>query len=64
MLLLTKLGWDQVDQEIALRDFGRRIRKTELMEGVINHPWFHPTAWEEYESQSNSTLLDSPFFNT
>jgi Exostosin family len=57
MLLLTNVGWNQIDQEAALRDYGRRIRETELMQGVINHPWFHPTAWEEYESSppNNST---------
>jgi hypothetical protein len=29
MLLLTNVGWNQIDQEAALRDYSRRIRETE-----------------------------------
>lgn len=54
MLLLTSYGWNQANQEHALKEFGRRIRETELMQGVINHRWFHPTAWEDYENHNAS----------
>ena len=46
MLLLTTLGWNQPNQTAGL-DIYRGKRTNELVEGVINHPWFHPTAWED-----------------
>lgn len=46
MLLLTNYGWNQEDQKKALT-IARTYRDTFLTEGVINHPWFHPTAWED-----------------
>jgi hypothetical protein len=30
------------------------MRSTELYEGIVNHPWFHPTAWEEIQSGNRS----------
>lgn len=56
MLLLTAYGWNQPDQAVALQGYARRIRETELMQAVINHRWFHPTAWEDYELH-NATYI-------
>lgn len=50
MLLLTSYRWNQENQTYARENFARRIRETELMQGVINHPWFHPTAWTDFET--------------
>ena len=49
-LVLTAIGWNQPNQTLALQNEARGARETVLMEGVINHPWFHPTAWEDIES--------------
>ena len=63
MLLLTNYGWNQKNQTKAIQQFGRRIRETELVRGVVNHPWFHPTAWEEYEDRkqisANTTIIET-----
>ncbi|KAG7346806.1 hypothetical protein IV203_005875 [Nitzschia inconspicua] len=48
MLLLTNLGWNQKNQTLG-KQIPRRIRNKEFMIGIINHPWFHPTFWEELE---------------
>jgi Exostosin family len=49
MVLLTNHGWNQKNQTKGLA-LPRHIRSTEFMIGVINHPWFHPTFWEEVDS--------------
>lgn len=58
MLLLTKYGWNQRNQYSG-RGWGRSMRQRELLYALINHPWFHPTAWQDiYEGRmeiSNST---------
>lgn len=54
MILLTSYGWNQVNQKKALQ-IGRSYRDTFFMEGVINHPWFHPTAWEDI-TLGNATI--------
>lgn len=46
MLLLTAFGWNAVNQTEATHVY-RGMRGRELMDGVINHPWFHPTAWQD-----------------
>ena len=46
MLLLTTLGWNQRNQTEGLGIY-RGLRTRGLVEGVINHPWFHPTGWED-----------------
>ena len=46
MLLLTSYGWNQPNQTLGMRIY-RGMRSKELTEAIINHPWFHPTAWED-----------------
>ncbi len=46
MILLTDVGWNQPDQKLGLR-VRRSLRERELIEGIINHPYFHPTAWDQ-----------------
>jgi hypothetical protein len=46
MILLTNFAWNHPNQTFALTQY-RCHRSTELYYGVINHPWFHPTAWED-----------------
>ena len=50
MILLTSYGWNQVDQTVALSQYSRQTRERELLDGIINHPWFHPTAWDDIEN--------------
>jgi len=45
-LLLTTVGWNQPNQTTGLK-FPRSKRVRGLVQGVINHPWFDPTAWED-----------------
>ena len=48
-ILLTTLGWNQPNQTLGMQ-FMRSARETWLFEGVINHPYFHPTGWDDIES--------------
>ena len=58
MLMLTNFGWNHPNQTYGLQQY-RSIRSTALYEGVVNHPWFHPTAWDDIQAgrlqTSNST---------
>jgi hypothetical protein len=58
MLLLTTFGWNQPNQTAGLELY-RGYRTREFLDGIVNHPWFHPTAWEDINSQrievSNTT---------
>ena len=55
VILLTSFGWNHVNQKWDLT-IPRSIRERELFTGVINHPWFHPTLWEELDqAQGNLT---------
>jgi hypothetical protein len=58
MLLLTNFAWNHPNQTYGIQQY-RGIRSAELYEGIVNHPWFHPTAWEDIENGrmqiSNST---------
>jgi hypothetical protein len=49
MLLLTSFGWNQPNQTAGLEIY-RGIRTRRLVNGVINHPWFHPTAWNDIQA--------------
>jgi hypothetical protein len=49
MLVLTNFAWNQPNQTIGLQLY-RGLRSAELYEGVVNHPWFHPTAWEDIQA--------------
>ena len=58
MLLLTNFAWNHPNKTYGTQ-FYRGLRSAELYEGIVNHPWFHPTAWEDIETDgmqlSNST---------
>lgn len=56
MVLLDTKGFNQPNQSLGL-GYTRQIRTTELYRGVINHPWFHPYAWEMI---SNGTMDIDP----
>ena len=49
MLLLTNFGWNQPNVTAGLEVY-RGLRTRKLVHGIINHPWFHPTAWEDINS--------------
>jgi hypothetical protein len=46
MLVLTDYGWNQRNQTEAIKLY-RGIRMRELIQGVVDHEWFHPTAWTD-----------------
>jgi len=58
MLVLTNFAWNHPNQTYGIQQY-RGLRSAELYEGIVNHPWFHPTAWEDIQSGrmqiSNST---------
>lgn len=49
MLVLTNFAWNHPNQTYGIQQY-RGIRSAELYEGIVNHPWFHPTAWEDIEN--------------
>lgn len=49
MILLTNVGWNHPNQTFGIRQY-RGLRTVELVEGIVNHEYFHPTAWEELNS--------------
>ena len=49
MILMTSYGWNQPDQQEGIQ-MVRSIRESDLYTGVINHPWFHPTLWNDIEN--------------
>jgi len=56
MLLLTNFGWNHKNQTgVGLRS--RRFQlSTRLYEGIINHPYFHPTAWQDMNNDHMKIL--------
>ena len=46
MILLTNVGWNHPDKAHSL-EFQRFLRERELFQAIVNHPYFHPTAWED-----------------
>jgi Exostosin family len=55
MILLTSYGWNRKNQTKALLEYSRQTRESELLDGIVNHPWFHPTAWTDIQD-GNHTL--------
>ena len=49
MVLLTNFGWNQPNVTAGLEVY-RGLRTRKLVHGIVNHPWFHPTAWEDINS--------------
>ena len=62
MILLTNVGWNQPNQTNGLT-FPRSIRERELYQGLVNHPYFHPTAWEEIRNGTMSIPANSSKIN-
>ena len=48
MLLLSNVGWNHPNKTVG-QSFSRMKRHARLVNGILNHPWFHPTAWEDIE---------------
>jgi len=46
MILLTTVGWNHPNQTFGL-GFPRVLREREFFQALVNHPFFHPTAWED-----------------
>ena len=46
MILMTNEGWNHPNQTYGL-SFTRSKRERELYQAIVNHPHFHPTAWED-----------------
>lgn len=59
MILLTSYGWNRLDQTDALLHFSRQTRESEFLDGIVNHPWFHPTAWDEIENGDQNITIQS-----
>jgi len=61
MILLTNVGWNHPNQTYGLT-MPRSLRERELFEGIVNHPYFHPTAWEEMRNGSMPIPKGSNFY--
>ena len=46
MILWTEYGWNHPNPKRGLT-FARSIRSTEYIQSIVNHPYFHPTAYHE-----------------
>jgi hypothetical protein len=55
-ILVTNFGWNHPIPEEGIK-YARTSRSTSLIEGVVNHPWFHPTAWDDFDN-SNTSQID------
>lgn len=49
-ILLTNYGWNHPNQTFGL-SFARSIRQTQLLQGIVQHPWFHPIDWDEVSAR-------------
>ena len=59
MILMTNEGWNHPNQTYGL-SFIRSKRERELYQAIVNHPHFHPTAWEDI---LNGTMPINTTFN-
>jgi hypothetical protein len=62
MLVLTDYGWNQKNQWKALIHYSRSIRQTELLQGLIDHPLFHPTAYQEIMAGTRNVDPDVTYY--
>lgn len=46
MIVLTSYEWNQRNQRKAMR-YSRSIRSTQLYQAIVNHPFFHPHAYQQ-----------------
>lgn len=49
MIVLTDYAWNQLHLASG-QDLYRGYRTMELVEGLVNHPYFHPTGWQDLNS--------------
>ena len=49
-ILLTNVGWNHPNQTCAVKNHPQSLHERSLMEGVVNHPLFHPAGWDYVES--------------
>jgi len=61
MLLMTNIGWNHPNQTIGLTKT-RSLRERELFTALVNHPWFHPTAWEDFETGKMQVADDQNYY--
>lgn len=59
MLLLTSYGWNRFNQTVALSNYSRQTRESEFLDGIVNHPWFHPTVWDDIENGNGNVTIQS-----
>lgn len=61
MLLLTTVGWNHPNQAFGLT-VSRFLRERELFTAIVNHPWFHPTAWQDIQSGKMEIASDQNYY--
>jgi hypothetical protein len=49
-VLLTNYGWNHPNQTHRGLQFPRSLRMREILGGIVQHPWFEPTGWEDFTS--------------
>jgi hypothetical protein len=62
-IFMTNYGWNHFNQSHAL-NFVRSQRQRDLVQAVQNHPWFHPTGWQDSFHANNSYYQDNNDNNT
>lgn len=48
-ILLTSYGWNHPIEYLSLKH-SRSKRSRELLQAIVNHPWFDPFGWQDYNS--------------
>lgn len=61
MLLLTTFGWNHPNQTFGISQY-RNFRTSELLDGIVNHPWFHPTAWDDINTGVMEISNDTRYY--
>ena len=61
ILVLTNYGWNKRNPYFG-RGYIRSWRQRELLEGIVNHPWFHPEAWNEIQAGTRSVLNSTRYY--
>ena len=61
MLLLTSFGWNQPNQTKGL-EYARSLGERKLYTTIVNHPLFHPTAWEDISSGAMPVLENVNYY--
>jgi len=53
-VLLTTMGWNHPDPNYGMT-FGRSQFQAKLYQGILDHPWYNPTGWEDLLSMTMPT---------